>query len=190
MGGTGIAIIVVVVIVVALIAFGIIAFNSLRRLDVSAQEALGGIDVQLTRRADLVPNLVNTVKGYAAHEKSVFEEVTAARTGVAAAAASDNVDAKAEAQARLDRAIGNVMVVAENYPDLKASANFLQLQEQLADTENQLAFARQYYNDAVSTLNQKVVTIPWMFVAGPAGVSKREFYKAPEGQQAPPQMQF
>lgn len=189
MGGTGIAIVAIVV-VIALIAFGIVAFNSLRRLDVGAQEALGGIDVQLTRRADLVPNLVNTVKGYAAHEKSLFEEVTAARAGVASAAVSNDVEVKAAAQARLDRAIGNVIAVAENYPDLKASANFLQLQDQLADTENQLAFARQYYNDAVSTLNQKVVTVPWMFFTGLAKVGKREFYQAPEGQQAPPQVQF
>jgi LemA protein len=187
----GITVVVVVVIALAgLVMLGIVGFNSLRRLDVKAQEALGGIDVQLTRRADLVPNLVNTVKGYAAHEKSIFEEVTAARAGVTQAAASGTVDEKAQAQARLDRAIGNVLAVAENYPDLKASANFGQLQEQLADTENQLAFARQYYNDATATLNQRVVTIPWMFFAGLAGVSKRPFYQAPEGQQAPPQVQF
>ncbi len=173
-----------------LVVLGVIGFNSLRRLDVKAQEALGGIDVQLTRRADLVPNLVNTVKGYAAHEKAIFEEVTAARAGVTRAAVSGTVDEKAQAQGRLDRAIGNVLAVAENYPDLKASANFLQLQEQLADTENQLAFARQYYNDAAASLNQRVVTIPWMFFAGLAGVSKRPFYQAPEGQQAPPQVQF
>jgi len=177
--------------VLAVIAvFGVVAFNSLRNLDVGAQEALGGIDVQLTRRADLVPNLVNAVKGYAQHEKALFEEVTAARTGAAQAAASNNVDEKATAQARLDRAIGNVMVVAENYPDLKASANFLHLQQQLADTENQLAFARQYYNDATAQLNKKVVTIPWMFFTGLAKVGKRDFYKAPEGQQAPPQVSF
>ncbi|OHU90245.1 LemA family protein [Mycobacterium talmoniae] len=185
-----IVLVIVVLGLIALVAFGITAFNSLRRLDVKAQEALGGIDVQLTRRADLVPNLVNSVKGYAAHEKSVFEDVTAARTGVAQAAQSGTVEEKAQAQGRLDRAIGDVLAVAENYPDLKASANFLQLQDQLADTENQLAFARQYYNDATATLNQRVVTIPWMFFAGPAGVAKRPFYQAPEGQQAPPQVQF
>lgn len=93
-------------------------------------------------------------------------------------------------QGRLDRAIVNVLAVAENYPDLKASANFLQLLEQLADTEDQLAFARQYYNDATATFNQRVVTIPWMFFAGPAGVTQRPFYQAPEGRQAPPQVQF
>jgi LemA protein len=178
------------VILVGLAGFVVVGFNSLRTLDVKAKEALGGIDVQLTRRADLVPNLVNSVKGYAAHEKSVFEEVTAARAGVARAAQSGTVDEKAQAEARLNRSIANVLAIAENYPDLKASVNFLQLQEQLTDTENQLAFARQYYNDAVATLNQRVVTIPWMFFAGLAGVHERPFYQAPEGQQAPPQVQF
>ena len=86
--------------------------------------------------------------------------------------------------------IFNVLAVAENYPDLKASANFLHLQEQLADTENQLAFSRQYYNDAVATLNKKVVTIPWLLFTGIAVVSKREFYRAPAGQDVPPQVQF
>lgn len=186
----GITVVVVVVLLGALVAFGVVAFNALRRLDVKAREALGGIDVQLTRRADLVPNLVSSVKGYAAHEQSAFEEVTDARTGVARAARSGSVDDKAQAQDRLDRAIGNILAVAENYPDLKASANFLQLQDQLADTENQLAFARQYYNDAAASLNQRVVTIPWMFFAGVAGVSERPFYQAALGQQAPPQVQF
>ena len=186
----GVLVIIGVIALAGLVGLGIVAFNSLRRLDVKAQEALGGIDVQLTRRADLVPNLVNTVKGYAAHEKSIFEDVTAARAGVSQAAASGTVEEKAQAQGRLDRAIGNVLAVAENYPDLKASANFGQLQEQLADTENQLAFARQYYNDAAASLNQRVVTIPWAFFTGLAGVHKRPFYQAPEGQQTPPQVQF
>lgn len=181
---------IILIIIALLVIFGIIGFNKLRTTDVKAQEALGGIDVQLTRRADLIPNLVETVKGYAAHEKGVFEEVTAARAQVQQAAAGGSVEQKAAAEAALDRAVVKVNAVAENYPDLKASTNFLDLQTQLKDTENQLAFARQYYNDAVSTLNQLVVTIPWMFFAGVAGVSKREFYKAPEGQQNPPTVSF
>jgi LemA protein len=168
----------------------VVGFNKLRKQDVATDEALGGIDVQLTRRADLIPNLVNTVKGYASHEKGVFEEVTAARAGVQKAAKDGSVGEKAAAEGALDRALVNVMAVAESYPELKASANFLQLQSQLADTEGQLAFARQYYNDSVSQLNTSVSTIPWMFFAGPAGVSKREFYEAPEGQQAPPAVSF
>jgi LemA protein len=185
-----IALVIVLVVLVALVLFGISAFNRLRTLDVKAQEALGGIDVQLTRRADLVPNLVETVRGYAAHEKGVLEEVTAARASVAKAAASGTVEEKAAAAGALDASLVNVMAVAENYPDLKASTNFLDLQRQLADTENQLAFARQYYNDAVSSLNTAVVTIPTNLLAGVAGVSTRAFYAAPLGQTAPPQVSF
>ncbi len=181
---------IILIIIIAVVLFGIVGFNRLRTTDIKAQEALGGIDVQLTRRADLIPNLVETVKGYAAHEKGVFEEVTNARARVQKAAAGGTIDEKVAAEAALDKAIVNVNAVAENYPDLKASTNFLDLQVQLKETENQLAFARQYYNDAVSTLNQLVVTIPWMFFAGMAGVSKREFYKAPEGQQNPPTVSF
>ena len=185
-----IAFIVLIVVIIALVLFAIAAFNRLRTLDVKAQEALGGIDVELTRRADLIPNLVETVKGYASHEKGVFEEVTAARAAVTKAAASGTVEQKAEASAALDKSLVNVMAVAENYPDLKASTNFLDLQKQLTDTENQLSFARQYYNDAVSSLNTAVVTFPSMLFAGMAGVTKRTFYAAPEGQTAPPQVSF
>lgn len=182
-----------IVVIALIVIFALVAmtgFNKLRKADLHAQEALGGIDVQLTRRADLIPNLVETVKGYAKHESGVFEAVTAARAAVAQAARSGSVADRASAEAGLDKALVNVMAVAEAYPDLKASANFQQLQAQLTDTENQLAFARQYYNDAVKTLNTAVVTIPWMLFAPMAGVSKREFYQAPEGQSAPPVVSF
>ena len=185
-----VVIIIVVVIVLLLVLFGITGFNKLRKADIGAQEALGGIDVQLTRRADLIPNLVETVKGYAAHEKGVFEEVTAARTAVAAAAKGDDVPAKAAADAGLQQALVKVNAVAENYPDLKASTNFLDLQKQLADTENQISFARQYYNDATATLNKLVATLPWLFFTGFAGVHKRDFYEAPAGQDVAPTVSF
>jgi LemA protein len=176
--------------IVGLIGFGIVAFNRLRVLDIGSQEALGGIDVQLTRRADLIPNLVNTVKGYAQHERAVFEEVTQARAGVQAAAKDGTVEQKATAQARLDKAIVDVMAVAEAYPDLKATVNFQQLQAALTDTENQLSFARQYYNDAVAKQNQAVRTVPWMFFTGIAGVGARDFYDAPAGQETAPTVSF
>src|ERR1700712_3730268 len=185
-----IALIVIVVIVVALVGFGIIGFNKLRTTDIGAQEALGGIDVQLTRRADLIPNLIATVKGYAAHEKGVFEAVTNARAKVQKAAVEDDVPAKAAADAELTQSLVNLNAVAEAYPDLKANTNFLDLQSQLAETENQISFARQYYNDAVATLNKLVQTIPWMFFSGIAKVSKRDFYKAPAGQEQAPTVQF
>lgn len=181
---------IILALVAALVLFGIYAFNKLRRADIACEEALGGIDVQLTRRADLIPNLVNAVKGYAAHERAVFDEVTAARAGVAAAAERGTVQEKAQAEARLDKAIFDVLAVAEAYPDLKASVNFQQLQTDLTDTENQLSFSRQFYNDAVKSLNNLVKTIPWMFFTGIASVHEREFYDAPEGQEAPPAVQF
>ncbi len=181
---------IVVVVLVALVGFVIVGFNKLRTTDIEAQEALGGIDVQLTRRADLIPNLVETVKGYAAHEKSTFEEITRARAGVQAAAAGDDVAAKAAADAALQQALVRLNAVAEAYPDLKANTNFLELQAQLAETENQISFARQYYNDAVATLNKLTQTIPWMFLTGIANVHKREFYDAPEGQETAPTVKF
>ncbi|MGD9957973.1 LemA family protein [Nocardioides sp.] len=181
---------IILAVVVLLVIFGVIGFNRLRTQDVRADEALGGIDVQLTRRADLIPNLVNTVKGYAAHEKGVFEAVTEARARVAKATADGSVAEKSAAQGALDQALVNVMAVAEAYPDLKASANFIQLQQQLAETENQLSFARQYYNDAAATLNTSVRTIPWMFFSGLAGVKARDFYDAPAGQETPPTVSF
>ena len=182
--------IIVIVVLVAIVGFVVVGFNKLRTTDIGAQEALGGIDVQLTRRADLIPNLVETVKGYAAHEQGVFEEVTRARAGIVAAAAGDDVPAKAAADAALQQALVRVNAVAENYPDLKANTNFLELQKQLAETEDQVAFARQYYNDAVATLNKLVVTIPWLLLTGIAGVHRREFYQAPAGQQTAPQVEF
>jgi LemA protein len=178
------------VVLVALAGFVVIGFNRLRSSDVGAQEALGGIDVQLTRRAELIPNLVETVKGYAAHEKEVLEEVTRARAAVATAAAGSDVPAKAAADAELQQSLIRLNATAEAYPDLKANQNFLDLQQQLADTENQLAFARTYYNDAVASLNKMVVTIPWMFLTGIAGVKAREFYRAPAGQEQAPRVEF
>ena len=183
-------VIVIGALLVVLVLFAVIGFNKLRTSDIGAQEALGGIDVQLTRRAELIPNLVETVKGYAAHEKEVFESVTAARAGLQQAAAGGDVAQKAAADAAMQQALIRVNAVAEAYPDLKASANFQDLQRQLADTENQLSFARQYYNDAVSTLNTLVRTIPWMLFSGMAGVKARDFYEAPEGHAEAPKVQF
>jgi LemA protein len=185
-----VALIVIGVLVVVVIAFVVIGFNKLRTTDIGAQEALGGIDVQLTRRADLIPNVVETVKGYAAHEKDTLEQVTAARSHLQQAAAGDDVAAKAAADAEMQQALVRLNAVAEAYPDLKANAGFLDLQKQLNDTENQISFARQYYNDAVATLNKITRTIPWMFLTGIANVHEREFYDAPEGNEQVPKVQF
>jgi len=185
-----IVLIVLGVLVVGFLLFAVTAFNKLRTSDIAAQEALGGIDVQLTRRADLIPNLVETVRGYADHEKGVFEAVTEARTGVQKAAAGDDVPAKAAADAQLQSALIQLNAVAEAYPDLKANENFRDLQRQLAETEDQISFARQYYNDAVRALNTLVATIPWLLFAPMAGVKAREFYEAPEAHEQAPQVSF
>ena len=165
-------------------------YNGLIRSRNQVENAWSQIDVQLKRRIDLIPNLVETVKGYAAHEKGVFEEVTRARAAVTTAAKGDDVPAKAAADAELSQALVKVNAVAEAYPDLKANTNFLELQKQLAETENQISFARQYYNDAVATLNKLTQTIPWMFLTGIANVHKRDFYDAPEGQDVAPTVSF
>ncbi|MFZ2509814.1 MAG: LemA family protein [Gordonia sp. (in: high G+C Gram-positive bacteria)] len=188
--GTVILVIVIVVVVVGLVLFGFTGFNKLRKADITCEEAMGGIDVQLTRRADLIPNLVNTVKGYAAHESGVLEAVTAARSGLQQAAHGTDVGAKAAAEAQMSGALGRLFAVAENYPQLQAAPNFMALQTELAETENKLSFARQYYNDAVSRLNQLVKTLPWMFFAPMSGVKVREFYQAPAGHIEVPNVQF
>lgn len=169
--------IILAVVVVLLIVFIIGLYNKLVRSNVAVDEAFAQIEVQLKRRSDLIPNLVNTVKGYAAHESGTFEKVTAARqfaetaNGVAEVAAADG---------QLTQALRGLLAVAEAYPDLKASSNFLSLQEELSATENKVAFSRQYYNDSVRTLNTLIVTIPTKFFVGMAGVKNREFYEVPE----------
>lgn len=179
-------VIIVLVILIALFAFW--QFNNLRKLDVNCEEGYAQIEVQLHRRSDLIPNLVETVKGYATHERSVFEAVTNARAAVSQAS---SVPATAAADAMLTGALGNLMVVAENYPDLKASTNFLQLQEELTTTENKIAFARQFYNESVRALNTAIVTVPSMFFTGIAGVKKRDFYEVPdESQRIAPDVGF
>jgi LemA protein len=158
----------VVIGVIALLAIFIVAqYNRLVRLNISVDEAFAQIEVQLKRRADLIPNLVETVKGYATHEQSTFD------TGVADVAAADGA---------LTQALRGLLAVAEAYPDLKASTNFLALQEELSTTENKVAFARQFYNDNVRALNEAVATIPTSFFAGLAKVSARPFYEVEDPQ--------
>ena len=182
-----ILIIVIVVLVVVVGLLVVTGLNRLRTQRVRVDEAFAGIDVQLTRRAELIPNLVETVKGYMTHERGTLESVTAAR---AAAQSASTVGEKAAADGQMRQALANLFAVAEAYPDLKASTNFQQLQGELTRTEDQLAFARQYYNDSVSTLNQTMVTIPWSFFAGMSGVAKGEFYDAPDANTAPPTVSF
>lgn len=175
--------------VIALAVFFAIAqYNKLVRLNVSVDEGFSQIEVQLKRRSDLIPNLVETVKGYASHEKEAFEKVVAARAKATSATSVQDVSA---ADGALTQALRGLLAVAEAYPDLKASANFLQLQDELATTENKVAFARQFYNDTVRSLNQTVKTFPGNLFAGLAKVGDREFYEVEDPQdRKAPKIQF
>ena len=172
------------VIVIFLVVFAVLQYNKLIRLNVQVDEAFAQIEVQLKRRTDLIPNLVETVKGYASHEKDALEKVVQAR---AAATTASTLPAVAAADGALTNALRGLLAVAEAYPDLKASPNFLQLQEELATTENKVSFSRQFYNDSVRTLNTAVKTVPSSFFSGLAKVSEREFYEVddPAARNAP-----
>lgn len=162
-------------------------YNSLVTLRVRIKEALAQIDVQLKRRADLIPNLVETVKGYAKHEKSVFEEVTRARSALMKAG---SVQEKAAADNMLTGALKSLFAVAENYPKLEASTNFKQLQEELSDTEDKVAYARQFYNNVVMEFNTKVAMFPNNLLAGTFGFTAEEFYEATEEERKKVEVKF
>ncbi len=173
----------VVALLLVLTAFG---YNRLVRLRNEANTGWANIDVQLERRADLIPNLVETVRGYAAHERGVFEEVTKARTALQQAATPA---AAGEANDILTAALGRLFAVAEAYPDLKASANFLRLQDELTDTEDKISAARRYYNTTVMHYNTGIQSLPWVLVARLLGFREKEFFSA-EADTAPPQVSF
>ncbi len=171
--------ILVLLLAVAVLIGFVAGYNKLRGADIRVAEALSGIDVELTRRAALIPSLVQAVGSFAAHEKAILDHVTDARAELTAATTGTSVTQRSAAERHLDDAVGQVLALGQSYPQLNSSSNFLDLQRNLTDTENKLAFARQYYNDAVATVNRLIATMPWMFVAPLAGVSEREFYQAP-----------
>jgi LemA protein len=173
----------VVAILLVLVAVG---YNRLVRLRNEADTGWANIDVQLERRGDLIPNLVETVKGYAAHERGVFEEVTKARTALQQASTPA---AAGEANDILTAALGRLFAVAEAYPELRASENFLRLQDELTDTEDKISAARRYYNSTVMHYNTGIQSLPWVLVARPLGFHEREFFSA-EGDTATPQVSF
>ena len=179
---------IVIAVVAAAAVYAIAVFNRLVRTRQMANEAWSGIDVQLKRRSDLVPNLVEAVKGYAAHERGVLDEVTQLRGAVRAVPQGD-VAARAQAEGALSGALGRLFALSENYPDLKASANFLGLQQQLADLENELQMARRYYNGAVRNLNVMVQSFPSNLIAGIAGFATRDFFELDDaGERNAPQV--
>lgn len=174
-------------VVVALLAVAVVLFNRLVRLRNEVDTGWSNIDVQLKRRNDLIPNLVESVKGYAAHERGVFEEVTNARAAVARASSPAAAGA---ADSLLGQALGRLFAVAEAYPDLKASQNFLQLQADLTDTEDKIAAARRYYNATVLAFNTATQTFPSLLLARPLGFRPREFFAAEQDERAPVPVSF
>jgi len=165
----------------------VISYNRLVTLKNRAKEAWADIDVQLKRRYDLIPNLVETVKGYAAHEKEVFEKVTEARTRAIGARESGNLKKMVEAENYLSQTLKTLFAVAENYPDLKASQNFLELQRELRDTEDKIMYARRFYNSNVRDLNTAIESFPTNIVASIFGFKKMDLFEisVPEEREAP-----
>ena len=166
---------IILVVVAAIVLWLISVFNALIKLKNQTQEGFSDIDVQLKRRHDLIPNLIETVKGYAKHEREVFEKVTQART---AAINAQGVNEKIKAENMLSETLKSIFAVAENYPDLKASQNFLKLQDELSDTENKIQAARRFYNGQVRDFNTKIQIFPNNLVASLLGFGKFDFFEA------------
>lgn len=163
-------------------------YNGLVRLRNQVKNAWAQIDVQLKRRHDLIPNLVETVKGYAGHEKTTLEAVIQARSR---AVAATGVEAQSQAEGELSAALGRLMVVVEQYPDLKANQNFLGLQEELTSTENRIGFSRQHYNDSVMTYNTRTESFPANIIAGMFGFAREAFFELQdEAAREAPKVQF
>ncbi len=173
------------IIVVVLFAVGILIYNGLVQRRLRIDEAFAQIEVQLKRRWDLIPNLVDAVKGYMGFEQSVLTAVTEARANAVAAGAKGTHE-QAVAENALSSTLRSLFATVENYPELKANQNVLELQEQLTTTENQISFARQHYNASVLDYNTSIATFPNVLIAGPLGFAKREFFDAePEAEQVP-----
>lgn len=178
---------IILIVVAAVILWVIAVFNGLIRLKNRTDEAWSDIDVQLKRRHDLIPNLIETVKGYAAHERQAFESVTNAR---AKAIGAQGIEEKGKAENMLSGTLKTLFAVAENYPQLKANENFLQLQTELSDTENKIQAARRFYNGNVRDLNIKIETFPSRIIAGVLGFKKRDFFEAEAGEKETPKVKF
>jgi LemA protein len=160
--------------IVLLLLYGVGVYNRLVRLRALVKEGFSGITVQLRRRADLIPNLVEAVQGYATHERGVFEEVSANRSK---ALSAGSVEATAQADAQMTGLLGRLFAVAEAYPELKANTNFLQLQDQLSSIEGELQGARRYYNATVRDLNSTIQSFPPVLIARPTGFTEEPFYQ-------------
>ena len=179
--------IVIIIVVIFIIVTLIHMYNNLVGLRNRVKNSYAQIDVQLKRRNDLIPNLVETVKGYAAHEKGVLEEVTKARAGVMNASSVEETSA---ADNQLTGALKSLFAVAENYPDLKANSNFQQLLSELSETEDKIAYSRQFYNDVVLKYNNACQQFPSSWLAKAFGFKAEEYFQAPEAERAVPKVEF
>jgi LemA protein len=186
----GIGVIIAIVVVVVIVLAIILLYNGLVRSRNRVDNAWSQIDVQLKRRYDLIPNLVETVKGYAAHEKGTLEAVTQARANAISAQQTGDVAQQATAENALSGALKSLFAVSEAYPDLKANQNFLQLQEELTSTEDRIAYARQFYNDSVLNYNNSIQTFPRNTLAGMFNFEKREFFEGAPEETGPVKVQF
>jgi LemA protein len=182
--------IVIGVIVVLLILVFVVSYNGLVRARNRIDNAYSQIDVQLKRRHDLIPNLVETVKGYAAHEKGTFDQVTQARANAISAGQGGSPHEQAQAENALSGALRSLFAVAEAYPDLKANQNFLNLQEELTSTEDKIAYSRQFYNDSVLGYNNRIQSFPGNIFAGMFHFTPREYFEGDAGEQGPVSVQF
>lgn len=188
---------IITLVVVAVVAlYGVIIYNNLARSSEDVTNAWANVEAQYQRRSDLIPNLVNTVRGYAKHEAQTLNSVMLARmTAISTKVDGQNMtteqfEAYSNAQNKVTSALGRLIAVAENYPDLKANQNFLELQSQLEGTENRIAVERQRYNEIVKSYNKKVVTFPNNIFAGLYGFSKRDFFASQQGADVAPTVQF
>lgn len=178
---------IILAVVAIIVIWLIVIYNSLITLRNQADEAWSDINVQLKRRYNLIPNLVNTIKAYAKHEASVFEKVTRARS---AAMGAQSIEEHAQSENMLTDALKSLFAVAENYPDLKASNNFMQLQDELADTENKIQAARRFYNNNVRLFNTKQQIFPANIIAGLLGFNPKKFFEIEEGEREVPKVKF
>jgi len=183
----GIPFIIVLVIIGIILLWFVASYNSLVSWRTAVKNAWHQIDVQLKRRYDLIPNLVNTVKGYAKHEREVFENVTKARAMCGSARGPKE---RGEAENFLSQTLKSLFAVVENYPELKANQNFMALQEELTATENKISFSRQFYNDTVMKYNVMVQTIPTNIIASIWHFHEEEFFTVPEGEKSAPKVEF
>ena len=181
---------VIAVIIIAIVVWGISTSNNLMTLREDVRMQQSQVETTLQRRSDLIPNLVNTVKGYATHEEEVFTEIADARSKLAGSIESGDIDSISESNNELDSALSRLLAITESYPDLKASEQFTSLQDELAGTENRINVARQHYNEKVMTYNTSVQRFPTSIIAGIFGYSPAEYFEASEEAQEVPEVNF